>query len=49
MLLMSAFEPLLCGEKLTREEITQRFRQVQKTKTAQAQELLARRSQRQEK
>lgn len=49
MLLISALESLLCGERLTREEIAQRFRQVQKAKAAQAQELLTRRSQIQEK
>lgn len=49
MLLMNTLEPLLCGEKLTREEVKAHFRQVQTTKAAQAQELLAKRSQKQEK
>jgi hypothetical protein len=49
MLLMNTLEPLLCGEKLTREEVKAHFRQVQITKAAQAQELLAKRSQKQEK
>lgn len=49
MLLMNTLEPLLCGEKLTREQIAAHFRQVQTTKAAKAQELLARRSQKQEK
>ncbi|MGC8549184.1 MAG: hypothetical protein ACP5M4_05740 [Acidobacteriaceae bacterium] len=45
MLLMNALEPLLCGEKLLRDEVAARFRQVQKGKAAQAQELLNRRAQ----
>jgi len=49
MLLMNTLEPLLCGEKLTREQVKAHFRQVQTTKAAQAQELLAKRSQKQEK
>jgi hypothetical protein len=48
MLLMNTLEPLLCGEKLSREEVKAHFRQVQTAKAAQAQELLAKRSQRQE-
>lgn len=44
MLLMGTLEPLLCGERLTREEIAARFRQVQKSKAAQADELLSRRT-----
>ena len=49
MLLMNTLEPLLCGEKLTREQVAAQFRQVQTTKAAKAQELLARRSQNREK
>lgn len=49
MLLMRTLEPLLCGEKMTREQVSTYFRQVQTTKAAQAQEILAKRSQRQEK
>ena len=49
MLLMSTLEPLLCGEKLTQDEVGTRFRQVQKTKAAHAQELLVRRIEKQEK
>jgi hypothetical protein len=49
MLLMNTLEPLLCDEKLTREQVAAHFRQVQTTKVAKAQELLARRSQNREK
>jgi hypothetical protein len=49
MILMNTLEPLLCGEKLTREQVTAHFRRVQTTKAAQAQELLAKRSQNREK
>jgi hypothetical protein len=49
ILLMNTLEPLLCGEKLTREQVKAHFRQVQTTKAAQARELLAKRSQKQEK
>jgi hypothetical protein len=49
MLLMNTLEPLLSGEKLTREQVAAHFRQVQTTKAAKAQELLAKRSQKQEK
>ena len=45
MLLMNTLEPLLCGEKLARDEVAARFRQVQKGKAAQALELLNRRAQ----
>jgi hypothetical protein len=45
MLLMSTLEPVLCGERLTREEVATKFRQVQKGKAAQAQQLLNRRAQ----
>ena len=49
MLLMSTLEPLLCGDKLTREQVAAHFRQVQITKAAKAQELLSKRSQIREK
>jgi hypothetical protein len=49
MLLMSTLEPLLRGDKLTQEQLTSLFRRVQTTKAAQAQELLAKRSQNREK
>ena len=49
MLLMNTLEPILRGEKLAQDQITILFRQVQTTKAAKAQELLARRSQKQEK
>jgi len=49
MLLMNTLEPLLSGEKLSREQVAAHFRQVQTTKAAKAQELLARRSQNREK
>lgn len=49
MLLMNTLEPLLSGEKLTREQVAAHFRQVQTTKAAKAQELLAKRSQNREK
>ena len=49
MLLMGALEPLLRGENLASEQVNQLFRQVQTTKAAKAQELLARRGQKQEK
>ena len=49
MLLMSTLEPLLRGDKLTQEQLTILFRRVQTTKAAQAQELLAKRSQNREK
>ena len=49
MLLMNALEPLLRGEKMAQEQLTALFRQVQTTKAAQAQELLAKRSQNKEK
>jgi hypothetical protein len=45
MLLMSSLSALLCGHKLTEEEVANRFRQVQKSKATQAQELLTRRAQ----
>lgn len=49
MLLMGALEPLLRGENMTAEQVNTLFRQAQTTKAAKAQELLARRSQKQEK
>jgi hypothetical protein len=49
MLLMNTLEPLLSGEKLSREQVAAHFRQVQTAKAAKAQELLAKRSQKQEK
>jgi mobilization protein NikA len=49
MLLMNTLEPLLRGDKMTQEQITVLFRRVQTTKAAQAQELLAKRSQNKEK
>lgn len=44
MLLMSALEPLLRGEKMAQDKLTALYRRVQTTKAAQAQELLAKRS-----
>lgn len=49
MLLMDALEPLLRGDKLAPEQVKTLFRQVQTTKAVKAQELLAKRSQKQEK
>lgn len=49
MLLMNTLEPLLRGDKLAQEQLTALFRQVQATKAAKAQELLAKRSQNREK
>jgi hypothetical protein len=49
MLLMNTLEPLLRGDKLAQEQLTVLFRQVQTTKAAKAQELLAKRSQTREK
>jgi hypothetical protein len=49
MLLMGALEPLLKNLNMSAEQVDQLFRQVQTTKAAKAQELLARRSQKQEK
>ena len=45
MLLMSALDPLLRGEKMAPEELAALYRRVQTTKATQAQELLAKRSQ----
>ena len=45
MLLMNTLEPLLRGDKIAQDQISILFRQVQTTKAAKAQELIARRSQ----
>jgi len=49
MLLMGTLEPLLRGDKMVQDQLTILFRQVQATKAAKAQELLAKRSQTREK
>ena len=49
MLMMKTLEPILRGEKLEPDQISVLFRQVQSSKAAKAQELLARRGQKQEK
>lgn len=49
MLLMNALEPLLRGEKMAQEQLSALYRRVQTTKAAQAQELLAKRSENKEK
>jgi hypothetical protein len=49
MLLLATNEQLLRGDKLALDQLNILFRQVQATKAAKAQELLARRSQKQEK
>lgn len=49
MLLMNALEPLLRGDKMAQDQLTVLFRRIQTTKAAQAQELLAKRSQNKEK
>jgi hypothetical protein len=49
MLLMNTLEPLLRGDKLPQEQLAVLFRRIQTTKAAQAQELLAKRSQNREK
>jgi hypothetical protein len=48
MLLMGTLEPLLRDETRTADQVAHLFRQVQTTKAARAQELLARRSQKKE-
>ena len=48
MFLMNTLEPLL-RDKLAQEQLSVLFRQVQTTKAAKAQELLAKRSQNKEK
>ena len=49
MLLMGTLEPLLRGDRMPQDQLNTLFRQVQTTKAAKAQELLAKRNQRQEK
>jgi hypothetical protein len=49
MLLMNTLEPVLCGGKLSPDQVAGLFRQVQTTKAAKAQELLTKRSQNREK
>jgi len=49
MLLMNTLEPLLRGDRIEPDRVSILFRQVQMTKAAKAQELLARRSQKLEK
>jgi hypothetical protein len=49
LLLMGALQPLLSGDRLTPDQVANLFRQAQTNKAAKAQELLARRSQKQEK
>ena len=48
MLLMATLEPLLRGETRTADQVANLFRQIQTTKAARAQELLAKRSQKKE-
>ncbi len=45
MLMMNALEPLLRGEKLSREQTAQLFREVQATKATRARQLLLKRTQ----
>ena len=49
MLLMSALDPLLRGEKMAPEELSALYRRVQTTKATRAQELLAKRNLKKEK
>lgn len=49
MLLMSALDPLLRGEKMDQEHLAALYRRVQTTKATQAQELLAKRNLKKEK
>jgi hypothetical protein len=49
MLLMGTLEPLLRGERVAQDQLAVLFRQVQTTKAVKAQELLAKRGQKQEK
>jgi len=49
MLLMSALDPVLRGEKMTREQLAVLYRRVQTTKAAQARDLLAKRNLKEEK
>jgi len=48
MLLMATLDPLLRGEMKTPDQLANLFRQIQTTKAARAQELLAKRSQKKE-
>ena len=48
MLLMATLEPLLRSETKTSDQVANLFRQIQATKAAKAQELLAKRSQKKE-
>lgn len=45
LVIMNALEPLLRGEKLSRDETGQIFREVQATKAARAQQILLKRAQ----
>ncbi len=49
MLMMKTLEPILRSENIEQDQIAILFRQVQSTKAAKAEELLARRGQKQEK
>ena len=49
MLLMSALDPLLRGEKMAPEELSALYRRVQTTKATRAQELLTKRNLKKEK
>lgn len=49
MLLMSALDPLLRGEKMAPEELAALYRRVQTTKATRAQELLVKRNEKKEK
>jgi hypothetical protein len=49
MLLMSALDPLLRGEKMAQEQLAALYRRVQTTKATRAQELLAKRNLKKEK
>ena len=49
LVVINALEPLLRGEKLSREQAAEIFREVQAIKTARAQELLVKRTQTREK
>jgi hypothetical protein len=48
MLLMATLEPLLRGDTRTSDQVANLFRQVQTTKAARAQEILAKRNQKKE-
>ena len=48
LVLMNALEPLLRGEKLSREQTAQIFREVQATKATRAQQILMKRMQEKE-